>query len=154
MPHHRAMIFILLLGLCVASNNGLAQSEPRQLVLVCSAELPATSLTHTEVRQLFLGMPTEKNGVDFTPLRNSSDPLITEVFLQKIIFMSKRNYERQLATRVFRLGGARPAVYSNVSELRDALRQSPGAVSYMWAKDVLQDDDLKSIGVLWQGSVD
>ncbi len=142
-------IIILLACLGLHAGYSVGQSEQRHLELVCSAESTTPSLTNKEVRKLFLGVPMEKNGVRLKPLRNSSDPLVTEVFLQKIIFMSKRNYERQLVSRVFRLGGTRPPIYTDFGELMDQLRQTPEALTFMWSDQVAQTDGVKSCGVLW-----
>ncbi len=154
MRKRQVKIIIFFLCLCVASINGAAQTTQRRLLLVSSMESTTPSLSLKEVRKLFLGVPVVKNGVRLRPLRNASDPLITEVFLQKIIFMSKRNYERQLVSRVFRLGGERPPVYTNISELIDELRQTPQALTYMWSDQVALTDNVKSIGVLWEGTVE
>jgi hypothetical protein len=147
-------IIIFLLCLCAASINGESQTTQRRLLLVSSIESTTPSLSHKEVRKLYLGVPIVKNGIRLKPLRNASDKLMTEVFLQKIIFMSKRNYERQLVSRVFRLGGERPPAYSNIQELIHELQQSPQAVTYMWADQLALADNVKSIGILWQGTVE
>ncbi|MCL5669464.1 MAG: hypothetical protein M1392_05745 [Gammaproteobacteria bacterium] len=49
----------------------------------------------------------EEDGVQLVPLLNTGDPMLYEVFLQKVIFLSARNYERQVLSRVFRMGGRR-----------------------------------------------
>lgn len=149
-----AKTITLLVCLCLVSMTGAAQATQRRLLLVCGLESTISSLSHKEVRKLFLGMPIVKEGVRLKPLRNASDPLVEEVFLQKIIFVSKRSYERQLLSRVFRFGGARPPVFTNIRELIDELRQSPEAVTYMWSEQLAFADGLKTIGVLWQGTVD
>lgn len=154
MQKQQVKIIILLVCLCLVSINGTAQTTPRRLLLVCYSESTTPALSHKEVRKLFLGVPTINDGVRLRPLRNASDPVITEVFLQNVIFMSKRNYERQLVSRVFRLGGERPPVFTDISELIDELRQSQEALSYMWADQLTNADGLKSIGVLWEGSVE
>ena len=150
----RAKTITLLVCLCLISMTGAAQAAQRRLLLVCGTESTISSLSHKEVRKLFLGVPIVKDGVRLKPLRNASDPLVEEVFLQKIIFLSKRSYERQLLSRVFRFGGVRPPVFENLPELIDELRQSPGALTYMWSVQDAHADDLKSIGVLWEGMVD
>lgn len=87
------------------------------------------------------------------PLRNATDKLMTEVFLQKIIFMSERSYERELLSRVYRLGGERPEIYSENTELIKELRDRPGALTYMWSNDVIDNPGIKSLGVIWAGSI-
>lgn len=154
MRRQQVKIIILLVCLCLVSNIGSKQTTQSRLLLVCGVESTAPLISHKEVRKLFLGVPIIKDGVRLRPLRNASDPLITEVFLQNIIFMSKRNYERQLASRVFRLGGERPPVFTDISELIDELRQSPEALTYMWADQLTHADGVKSIGVLWEGSAE
>ena len=144
-------LLVLLLCLSLVSLHGAAQTTQRRLLLVCGVDSPIPSLSHTEVRKLFLGEPVEKDGLRLKPLRNASDPQLTEVFLQKIIFMSKRHYERQLVSRVFRLGGVRPKIYTRIPELADELRKSPQTVTYMWSSQLEQAEGVKSIGVLWEG---
>ena len=148
----KAQMMIALACCCWFSIDAVAQSTPSRLLLVCGIESEIPPLSHIEVRKLFLGLPVEKNGQQLKPLRNSSDPLLTEVFLQKIIFMSKRKYEGQLVARVFRMGGVRPQVYKKLDELVDVLQQSPVSVTYMWSDQLEQTTNLKLIGVLWEGS--
>lgn len=145
-------LVFLLIGVCLVTNPGAAQTGPAQLLLVCGAESAIPALTHAEVRKLFLGAHVEKNGVHLIPLRNASDSRGTEVFLQKIIFMSERKYERQLASRVFRLGGVRPKVFESFPELVGSLRLTPGSVTYMWSTQLEQAPGLKTLGILWEGS--
>jgi len=101
---------------------------------------------------LFLGVPMTKDKVRLRPLLNTSDRLATDVFLQQIIFMSKREYERQLLSRVFRLGDQRPPEYENIDALLNALLDTPGSVSYMWSEQFGHQSGLKSLGVLWTDS--
>ncbi len=148
----KAQMMVALACCCCFSIDAVAQTNPSRVLLVCGIESEIPPLSHTEVRKLFLGLPIDKKGQRLKPLRNASDPLLTEVFLQKVIFMSKRKYEGQLVARVFRLGGVRPKVYKNLDELVDVLQQSPATVSYMWSDQLEQTTNLKSIGVLWEGS--
>jgi len=148
----RANLVILLVYFCLFCINSIAQTTPFRLLLVCDAESTIPALSHAEVRKLFLGVPIEKNGVRLKPLRNASDPQLTEVFLQKIIFMSKPKYEHQLISRVFRLGGVRPKVYQNISKLVDELHQSPESLTYMSSNQLSQVEGVRSVGVLWEDS--
>ena len=93
------------------------------------------------------------NGLILKPLRNETDPLLTEVFLQKVIFMSERSYDRELLSRVYRLGGKRPEIYSENTKLVNELRDIPGTLTYMWSDDVEDTAGLKSLGVIWAGSI-
>jgi hypothetical protein len=83
---------------------------------------------------------------------NASDPRATEVFLQQIIFMSKRQYERQLLSRVFRLGDQRPPEYEDIDMLARALLDTPDSLSYMWSDQLEHKTGLKALSVLWTDS--
>jgi len=151
LPPVKIVIFLLCLSFVSASASG--ETMQRRLLLVTSEESTIPPLTHKEVKKIFLGVPEIKNGKRLKPLRNASDELITEVFLQKLIFMSKRRYEHEIVTRVFRDGGVRPPIFKNISELVDELHQTPGSLTYMWASQLAQTSGVKSIGVLWEGLV-
>jgi len=146
----RTLILCLCLTLICSSNN--AQTTQRSLLLVSSENAELESLSHADVRKLFLGVPMTNDQVRLKPLLNASDPLITEVFLQQIVFMSKRQYERQLLSRVFRLGDQRPPEYENIEMLAKALLDTPGSLSYMWSEQLEHQTGLKSLGVLWTDS--
>jgi len=142
----------LLLFLILAPGAGDAQ-QIRTLVLVTGADSTIPLLSDREIRKLYLGVQVTKNGQRLTPLRNLVDPLLEEVFLQKVIFLSARAYEDQLLSRVFRLGGLRPISYDNQERLVEALHVSSNAVTYMWATDVYGEKRLKKIGELWSGQI-
>lgn len=135
--------------LCFLGSVGLA-SEARYLVLVSGALSNVPQLTPSEVRKLFLGVVLIKDGQRIEPLLNATEPLLNEVFLQKIIFMSGDNYQRQLNARIAATGDPRPQEYSDRWQLISALRSRRGSVSFMWNKDVRPQMGLKVIQELWQ----
>lgn len=135
--------------LCVVSTSAVA-AEARYLVLVYGALSHVPQLTPNEVRKLFLGVVLIKDGQRIEPLLNTTDPLLHEVFLQKIIFMSGDNYQRQLTARIASTGDPRPQAYTDRWQLISALRSRHGAVSFMWNKDVRAQMGLKVIQELWQ----
>jgi hypothetical protein len=71
--------------------------------------------------------------------------------LQKIIFMSRNRYERQLVARVFRQGGKRPSVFRDLDDLVAELQASPNSITYMWSSQFEAVEGLKELGTLWQG---
>lgn len=144
----QARIIFLFVFLCIISTNSSA-TKHRSLLLVCDANSTLTYLSPTEIRRLFLNVPVVKDGVQLKPLRNVSDPHITNVFLQKVIFMSERSYKRKLLSRIFRYGGKNIPVYSNIAELKAELHLFPEAVTYMWSDQIEHDDGVKSLGILW-----
>jgi hypothetical protein len=140
-------------GLLAVVAHGALAAE-RSLVLVRSEQATVPPLTEQEVRKLFLGEALIKNGQRVQALRNGTSPFLYEVFLQKIVFMSARNYERQLLSRVFRLGGQRPPAYEDLNELIAALMNNPAAVTFMWEDEARTIPGIKVSTQLWQGPIE
>ena len=139
----------LLAGwLCLASARA-AEEGPRALVLVGSATGTLPTLSIAEVRRLYLGRAVEKNGTRLEPIRNVSDPLLYEVFLQKVLFMSAQNYERHILTQVYQSGGPRPSYFDDRQALVAALKNQPAGVTFMWRADALASPEVRIIQVLW-----
>ncbi|WFP50560.1 hypothetical protein PL263_00710 [Methylomonas sp. EFPC3] len=144
-------LFGLLILLGVPSLKAVTRQS---LVLVTGSASTIPVLTVQEARKLFLGVPLEKDGERPVPLLNTSDPLIYEVFLQKVAFMSANAYENQTISVVFRLGGKRPESYSDLKDLLAALQQHPGTVTYLWEDQVRANQGIKAVNVLWQGAAE
>ena len=147
---HFGLILLLML-LCVQSLRAVSL---RSLVLATSTSSALPSLTVAEARKLFLGVPLEKGGERPVPLLNASDPLIFEVFLQKVAFMSANAFESQTVSVVFRLGGKRPESYDDLNTLVDALQHNPGTVTFLWEDQVRANQGIKAVNVLWQGALE
>lgn len=122
-------------------------AEP-QLVLVASTNSAVSELTAEDVRRLYLGIPIEVGGHALKPLRNNTDDLVQEVFMQEVMFMSTPAYERQILSRVYRQGGRSPPVFTEMNELVEALKQDPDAVTYMFRKSAMAMPSIKIIGEL------
>lgn len=141
----------MILALSLLGQAAAALSADRRMVLVAADSFPAESLPVRELRKAYLGLPVEHAGTAVEPLRNASDPLLYDVFLQKVVFMSRRSYERELLSRVFRLGGTRPAELTAIEEVVAALHANPGAVTFMWEDIAAGLDNVRVVQTLWQG---
>jgi hypothetical protein len=142
----------LAVCLCLMSAVSTAQSTQRSLLLVSGSDSQLDVLTHAEVRKVFLGVPVTTGQVRLRPLLNFTDPRATNIFLQQVIFMSERKYKRQLLSRVFRLGDQRPREYDDINLLVEDVRNTPGALTFMWSDQFEGFTGLKSLGVLWTSS--
>lgn len=143
--------------LCLLLLAGIGYAAPdrdRSLVLVAGAGSRVAPLTLAQTRRLYLGAPLEKEGQRITPVRNLTDTMLYQVFLQKVMYMSAGRYERLLVSRVFRGGGRRLATVSTHSQLVETLGSDPYAVSYMWEQAALADPNIRIVGRLWQGEVE
>ena len=144
----------LIVGLYAlfALTLGWAAPESAHVVLVTAHPEAIAPLPPAEVRRLFLGVTQPRDGVVLMPVHNVSDSLLHEVFLQKVVHMSARNYERVVTAQVFRAGGQRPLRYDNDTALIEALQRNRGAVTYMWAHDARRIPGIQVVQVLWRGT--
>lgn len=142
----RRLTAIALLLCCLVAP---ARPTSQAVVLVVRADSSVSSLDSVTVRKLFLGFPVLVNGIPLHPLRNRSDPLLDEIFLQQIVGMSQSSYDRQILIGVNRQRSLRPAELASVAEVVAALTTDPNAVSFMWRRDVGHNSNLRVIRVLW-----
>lgn len=123
---------LLLLLACLALPPGLhAQPAEQSLVMVANAHSAIQRLSPDETRKLYLGIPMIVDNQRVHPLRNNTDPTVQEMFMQKVMYMSTPAYERQILSRVFRMGGTRPQAYDRMTDLLRQLENDPAAVTYL-----------------------
>lgn len=139
-------------AICLPGVGAAWAEGMRKMVLVVGRGSDVGRLSPSDTRKLFLGVPVAAapSGDPLHPLRNASDPVLEEAFLQKVIFMSRDAYERALLIRAMRGGGSRLARFDSETALVDALLADRFAVTYMWADRAAAHPDLKSVAELWQ----
>ena len=147
-----AQRILLLICLCLTVLVCSAQTTQRSLLLVTGSNYELGPVTNTELRKVFLGIPVTRENVRLKPLLNFTDPRATSIFLQQVIFMSERDYRRQLVLRVFRFGDQSPAEYEDIDLLVEDLRRMPGSLTYMWSDQFERYEGLGSLGVIWTSS--
>lgn len=144
----RRRVLALLAGLLIAAPLQAVhdpESGP-ELVLVASVRSPIEALTLAETRKLYLGVPLLVGQQRVHPLRNNTNAVVQEIFMQKVLFMSTPTYERQVLSRVFRMGGTRPPEYASLRELLAALEADPNAVTYVLRAFAELQPGLKVVG--------
>lgn len=125
-----------------------AAADDARLVLVAGAHSSVGRLTSAEVRRLYLGIPLSQDGHEIIALRNGANPVVREMFLQRVLFMSAQAYERQISARLYRSGGNRIPEHTDWHTLVDALAADPWAVSYMPAAMAARNAGIKIIADL------
>ena len=140
----RLLTIVLMLCLAVP-----ARPASQSVVLVVRADSSVRALDSVDVRKLFLGLPVLVNGTPLHPLRNRSEPLLDEIFLQNIVAMSKSSYDRQVLIGVNRQLALRPPELTSAAEVVAAVSADPNAVSFMWQREVGHNPRIRVIRVLW-----
>ena len=125
----------------------------KELVLVSATTINYKPLSSFEVRKFFLGYPVIRKNVPLIPIINISDKESYQIFLQKIIHLSAKNYERRLLSKTFRTGIAKISAVDSLPALKNKLLSNHFNISVMWLKDTLLDNDLNIIQVLWKEGV-
>lgn len=120
---------VLAVLICLAGCRALMAQTA--VVLVASTQSPISHVTADEARQLYLGIPFVIDGRKIKPVRNGADPMATEMFMQRVMYMSSEAYERQVQKRIRENKGAGPPLLVDPQQLLQALLDDPMAITYM-----------------------
>ena len=138
---------VILIAACVQFATPKAYAEEERIAIIVNSESSLTSISAKEVRRSYLGASIVLNGIEIKPLLNQTDTLATEVFLQRVLFMSADVYERQLISRTFQ-GGIRPKAYENLTALLAALHKDNAAITFMLYDAAIKTPGIRIIGKL------
>ena len=138
---------VILFVACVQFATPKAYAEEERIAIIVNSESSLTSISAKEVRRSYLGASIVLNGIEIKPLLNQTDTLATEVFLQRVLFMSADVYERQLISRTFQ-GGIRPKAYENLTALLAALHKDNAAITFMLYDAAIKTPGIRIIGKL------
>ncbi len=141
----------ILLAL-LASSNVIAADQVKTLVIVSDTGVPIEKISIGDVRKLYLGYPVKLNGQEVHPIINRSDPLLYVVFLQKIVFLSSRSYQRRLKAQLFRSGKRGIPEVDNKEELQKRIKETKNTISFMWLES-MPNKTLDNTRKIWSGSL-
>jgi hypothetical protein len=127
-----------------------AIASDRAVVLVVSVASPVERLDSIEVRKLFLDFPVIVGNRSLHPVNNFSDPELRDAFLQTVIAMTQRAYDRRILSQVNNQGRPLPLELESLDTVLRTLEADPLAVSFAWLKDVVGNPRLRVVRVLWQ----
>lgn len=141
----------LVAGLVATALPWQSRAQVRDHAVLVTADPDSyASLASIEVRKLFLGFTIVHNGNVLQPVRNRSDELLDQVFLQHVVTMSADAYERRLLALSLRQGRARPREVRSRNELLRVLKSVRHSVSYAWQDDVEGLSDIHVVRTLWR----
>jgi hypothetical protein len=120
------------------------------VVLVTSSDSPITEVSSLDTRKAYLGISVTIAGGTVRPVRQRDDSRLNLIFLQSVIAMSQRSYERRLLSMMLKYGTPRPTEVRDREALIKVLEGNPHAIGYMWASDAESDRRVRKVKVLWQ----
>lgn len=138
------LTFIILMSAVEASMADVA------VVLVTGNDSPIEVVSSLDIRKSYLGISVSLNGQIIRPVRRHDDERLDEIFLQTVMAMSRRSYERRLLSLLLKFGTPRPEDVSDRANLLEVLSKRPASITYMWKSDAEADPRVKIIRVLWQ----
>jgi len=142
----RVSHLLILVALIFVAKTSLADV----VVLVTDKDSPIQSISSLDTRKAYLGISVSVDGKTIRALRRSDDKRLNQIFLQSVIAMSERSYERRLLSLMLKFGTPRPELVDNNDELSELLARFPASIAYMWKSDADNDPRVRIIGVLWQ----
>lgn len=145
--HHRTRKILVTLALFGGADFALADEA---LVLVTSAQSSIPELNSLDIRKLYLGFNVrDRSERQIVALTNASDDRVMTVFLQNVMAMTQRAYNRRLLTLAVQSGRARPRTVRSLDQLHQLLLSDQMMVTCMWKTDADKFADLKVLRVLW-----
>ena len=139
--------FVIFVGLTVASQKLRAEDA---MVLVADKNSPIEDISILDIRKSYLAISVTIDNKTIRPLRRRDDQRLNQIFLQSILAMSQRSYERRLLSLMLKFGVPRPIEVDDRDELLTLLVGDPYAITYMWRSNADANPDVKTIKVLWQ----
>jgi len=125
-------------------------SAERAVVLITDKDSPIEDIITLDVRKAYLGVAVTVNGRTLRPLRLRDDDRLNQIFLQAVIAMSRKSYERRLLSLALKHGRPRPTEFSSRDELFRSIEENQFSIGYVWKSDAESDARIKIIKVLWQ----
>jgi len=120
------------------------------VVLVTYSDSSVEAISSLDIRKAYLGILVTIDGNTIRPIRRQEDQRLNMIFLQSVIAMSQKSYERRLISMMLKFGTPRPTEVDSRDELLEQLASNPGAIAYMWKSDAEAESRVKAIRVLWQ----
>jgi hypothetical protein len=127
-----------------------ASAEDAAVVLVIGKDSPIENISSLDMRKIYFGISVSIDGHTIHGLRRRDDERLNQIFMQSVIAMSQRSYERRLLSLTLKLGTPRPVEVDDRDELLRLLVESPSTLAYMWKSNAETDPRVRIIRVLWQ----
>ena len=143
----RAAKLLPLVVLALTAEMAAAQDA---VVLVVGRDSPINEISLLDIRKAYLGISVSLGGDTVRPLRRNDDEQLNQIFMQTVIAMSERSYERRLLSLMLRFGTPRPEETDDRDELDRRLAERPHSIAYMWASEAEADARVKVVRTLWQ----
>ena len=143
----RAAILLPLVVLALTAEMAAAQDA---VVLVVGSDSTIAEISLLDIRKAYLGISVSLGEGTVHPLRRNDDEQLNQIFMQTVIAMSERSYERRLLSLMLRFGTPRPEEIDDRDQLDRRLAERPYSIAYMWKSEAEADARVRVVRTLWQ----
>lgn len=112
-----------------------------EIAIISNSAFPRSSLTTAQVKDIYLGKIEILDGVKIKPIDQKS--ALKKDFLSKILQLNDENYKSHWIKRVFREGGAPPAVKVSTDDVLSAVNEDKCAIGYISADEAKGKSGIK-----------
>jgi len=146
----RTVRTLVLAGLaaCVLTNTARAE---RSVMLITADSCPIDTLSMLEVRKAYFGLAASYEEHSIRAFRLRGDNELNRIFLQTVVAMSERSYERRLRSMLLKFGTPRPREFDDIDQLLPVLGRTDCGIAYLWSADAEAANGIKVLRLLWQG---
>lgn len=143
----RRFASILVLSLLLGATPALAD---RAVVLVTHKSNSLDDIDMLSIRKAYLAVPVQVGGQGLTAIRRKDDEQLNKIFMQAVVAMSEKSYERRLLLMALKFAAPRPLEVADREEMLKKVTAVPSGIAYMWLEEAEADSRVKIIRVLWQ----
>lgn len=127
-----------------------ASQAEDEVVLVVAKDSTLGVMPTLVLRKVYMGMKVQVDGIDLKGHMRRDDGRLEDIFLQSVLAMSRRSFERRALLSAIKYGAPRPESVNGASALAETLLASPGSVGYMWREEAEADSRVRIVQVLWR----
>jgi ABC-type phosphate transport system substrate-binding protein len=127
------IVTIVMMGSLIAA--GRVSAAPTDMVFVVSSEAPIQSLNVEDIQNIYLGKKRVVAGFPVSAIDHSETEPIKQAFLQHVMHLTHAQYREQLLRRRFQEGAVTPKFVGSAGEALNAVRETPGAIGYVYESD-------------------
>jgi hypothetical protein len=142
------MFAMIVAAILTFTGNSQALAEQR-VVLIAAKGSGIETLSHHDIRRIFLGLKSADSAHVNSPVLNLHDKGVYEEFLKNVMHMTEGTYKRKLVKRIFRYGTEEIKEVSMLHELNAHLISNVGDISFVDYTDVAKMQDIEVVKVLW-----
>ena len=127
----------------------LAQNDEADLVLVSSFNTNIEPLSSLDIRKVFLGLRVSQEAGELEAFLYIPNDQLQEIFLQSIVGMTSRSYERKVLQLRLSVGAQIVEEFEELQSLTEALNNKTNSLSFMTYADA-REQGLHVIQTLWK----